>query len=106
MKKLNTIDKITVVIVTLNIISFLIGIIFYNMPWTDSLLYNVVILNAFFLVFVLPICIFTGIMLNIASLIVKIKSKYKFGVNILFFVLFIFMCFGWQHFFWQALMGV
>ncbi len=106
MKKTNLTDKIVIGIVVLNLISFALGYIFYGMLYEESLLYEIVCINNFYIVFGILLSIFAGVMLNITSLVWKAKIKVSFKLNVWLFIIFIIMLPAWQHFFWQALLGV
>lgn len=107
MIKISTADKIVIVISVLNLLSFAIGSIFYNMLYEDnSILYEIIVVNNFYILFGVPLSVFAGIMVNITSVIEKVKFKRKIKMNIILFALLLLMAVGWQHFIWQALMGV
>ena len=106
MKKIHTLDKFSILLLCLNAISFLIGIIFYNMLYDGSLLYTIVSVNGFYIVFGTPLNFVIGIIINIISLVKKIKGNNKIKINIFIFTIFVLMIPVWKHFFWQALMGV
>ncbi len=105
-KKIHILDKITFLLVGLNIVSFLIEIAFYNMLYDGSLLYTIVSVNGFYIVFGIPLNFLIGIIINVISLAKKIKTHSKVKINIFIFIILILMIPVWKHFFWQALMGV
>ena len=106
MKKIHILDKISILLLCLNAISFLAGIIFYRMLYDGSLLYTVVSVNAFYVVFGIPLNLPAGIIINTVSLAKKIKGDKKIIINIIIFAVVILMIPVWKHFFWQALMSV
>ncbi len=106
MKKTSLTDKIIIGIVVLNLISFALGYTFYGMLYEESLLYEIVCINAFYIIFGIPLSIFAGTMLNITSLVWKIKTKRRFRLNIWLFIILLLFLPAWQHFFWQALLSV
>ena len=106
MKKTNLTDKIVIGIVVLNLISFALGYTFYGMLYEESLLYEIVGINFFYIVFGVPLGIFAGVMLNITSLVWKTKIKVGFELNIWLFIMLLLFLPAWQHFFWQAFLSV
>ena len=106
MKKISLTDKIIICIVVLNLISFALGCTFYGMLYEESLLYDIVCINAFYIIIGIPLSVFVGITLNITSLVWKTKIKVSFKLNIWLFVMFLLFLPAWQHFFWQALLSV
>ncbi len=106
MKKIHILDRISLLLFCLNAISFLIGIIFYNMLYDGSLLYTIVSVNGFYIVFGTPLNFLIGTIINIISLVKKIENRSKVTINIFIFMIFILMIPVWKHFLLQALMGV
>lgn len=106
MKKISLTDKIIICIVVLNLISFALGCTFYGMLYEESLLYDIVCINAFYIIIGIPLSVFVGIMLNITSLVWKTKIKVGFKLNIWLFIMLLLFLPAWQHFFWQALLSV
>ena len=103
MKKLNSIDKIVIFIVVLSFLNLFIGFVFTEMLYDNSLLYKISAINNFYILFLIPLTVFVGIILNIMSLVLKSTVKTSFKLNVWMFVMFILMLPGWQHFFWQVI---
>ena len=106
MRKTSLTDKFIIGIVVLNLISFALGYTFYGMLYEKSLLYDIVCINAFYIIFGIPLSVFAGVMLSITSLVWKTKTKIGFKLNIWLFVILILFLPAWQHFFWEALLSV
>ena len=106
MKKTNLTDKIIIGIVVLNLISFALEFTFYGMMTEQTLLYEIVCVNLFYIVFGIPLSTFIGVMLNITSLVWKIKTKVRFRLNIWLFIILLLFLPAWQHFLWEALLSV
>ena len=106
MKKTNLTDKIIIGFVVLDLLSFLIGCIFYGMLYEESLLYEIVVINNFYILLGIPLSVFAGVMLNITSLVWKIKTKMSFKLNVWLFIILLLFLPAWQHFFWQAFLSV
>ena len=103
MKKLNSIDKIVIFIVVLSFLNLFIGFVFTEMLYDNSLLHKISAINNFYILFLIPLTVFVGIILNIMSLVLKSTVKTSFKLNVWMFVMFILMLPGWQHFFWQVI---
>ena len=106
MKKTNVTDKFVMGIISLNLISFALGFTFYGMMTKQTLLYEIIGFNFFYIVFGIPLSTFIGVMLNITSLVWKSKIKVSFKLNVWLFVILLLFLPAWQHFFWQILLSV
>ncbi|MBE7012403.1 MAG: hypothetical protein E7415_06995 [Ruminococcaceae bacterium] len=101
MKKANNIDKITIGIILLNLISFIIGVI-YNRPHKTSWIDELGVLNNFYILLGIPLSVFIGMLLNLTSLMNKIAfktgTKAHISLNVVLFVIFSLMILVWQSF--------
>lgn len=105
-KKTNLTDKIVIGIIVFNMISFALGFTFYDVMTGQMLLFDIAIINFFYIIIGIPLSTFAGVVMNITSSVWKSKLKIGFKLNIWMFIILLLFLPAWQHFLWQALLSV
>lgn len=102
MKKFNLSDKINIGIIAFNFVCFIIWF-FVRGAYELPVIIMAVMLYA---IFGVPIVIMVGTIMDIVSLIVKIRGKTSIKWNLVILLSHIISGFIWWGFFYDALMGV
>ena len=109
MKKneLTILDKISIGIIILNILSFIITFIFGNSFYNaKNILEMIIAILMMYTVFGIPGMSIIGLILNTITLVRKNKKDIKNNINIIIYVIFIILIPIWWQFFINSLMGV
>ncbi len=107
MKKLSLVDKISLGIIIVNFISFLSTLIFKNTLYRINNLFDMIVaVLMMHTIFGIIITAIIGLILNIVSIVKKIRKNVGVKFNIVLFVLYALNIPIWWQFFFDALMYV
>ncbi len=105
--KMSLLDKFVVVLIILNFLGIANTAIFADKLYRITNIFDYIIAGLFmYTIFVIPIAIVVGIILNIISSIKKIKTGKKYWINIAYMLILVLTIPFWYEFWYLALMSV